>query len=150
MSQNKKISIVDFVQSYKKIQSQQAKEKKILDILKSDSYYVPYSEKIAVATTIIKEANCYNNVVSSHFCYNGPQQYILYIKSLLELYTDLEINENFINEGFDLLNENKLIELIIEKMSKDKKEFDIVFSMVRDDAEKNNYNYILTHYSHVD
>ena len=138
----KKFSIIDFVKKYNSTTSEQIKKTMLNNISKEQSTYVPYQQKIEAAINIIEEANYVYNGKNKKYFFNSPVQYLNYVKTLLALYTNFQLNDSFYEE-YDILNQYDLLKVIIQRMPVDKVEFDIVFNMVRDDAERNEYSSLL-------
>ncbi len=138
----KRISILDFVKTYNAVSSEQVKRTMLQNISKDQRVYIPYQKKIEAAEKIIHKANCINDNGNNKYVFNGPIQYLYYIKTLLDLYTNFQSNEPFYEE-YDALNQNDLLSDILQQMPADKVEFDTIFNMVRDDSEQNQYYRIL-------
>lgn len=137
-----KISILDFVNKYNSVTSEQIRKTMLESVIKSDNTYIPYQEKIMVAKQIISKANYVYEKDVKLYQFNGPFQYLNYVKALLDLYSNFKTSAAF-DEEFDVLNQNDLLVIIIRQMPNDKVEFDTVFNMVRDDVERNEYYRLL-------
>lgn len=129
-----KVKIVDFISKFNGMTSEKAKEAYIKRIVKSDDYYVPYTIKVVYAQQIIETANFREDGI---YILNSPKEYQLYISSLLMMYTNLDVIGQQFNLYFDALEKYQILDKIIKQMPIDKNEFDIVFHMIKDDAEKN-------------
>lgn len=137
-----KISILDFVNKYNSVTSEQIRKTMLESVIKSDNTYIPYQEKIMAAKQIISKANYVYEKDAKLYQFNGPLQYLNYVKALLDLYSNFKTSVAF-DEEFDVLNQNDLLAIIIRQMPNDKVEFDTVFNMVRDDVERNEYYCLL-------
>jgi len=129
-----KISIADFVNKYSKMASDKAKEALIQSVVRNNDYYVPYNEKFVYANQIIENSSFDKN---GNIHYNGAKQYQLYIATILALYTKLDVPSDTFNITFDILNQNRLLDIIVEAMPSDKDDFDIMLSMAKDDFDRN-------------
>lgn len=138
----KRISIIEFVKRYNTATSEQIKSIMLKSVFKEQDMYVPYQQKIEAALKIIEKANYVYDKGNKKFVFNGPVQYLYYVKTLLDLYTNFQLNEPFYEE-YDELNQDNLLDTILQQMPVDKVEFDTVFNMVRDDSERNQYYYLL-------
>lgn len=142
MSNEERKDILECSKKYSTTSSKQLRIALLTSIMRPSDYYVPYFEKIQKANKIISIANKSNNITDCRYYYNSPRQYFLYTQALLEMYTLLNVTDNYMEE-FDLLNKGGFLNAIIDQMPEDKKEFDVVFGMVKDDAERNDYNNLL-------
>ena len=127
------IKAKEFVEQYNATDTMM-KESFIRDHIVND--YVPYTRKIAKSKNIINATSKIEVDGESIYCVNSPSRFLLFTMNLIEEYTDIEIDyEKSIVETFDLLDSNGLIALLLNAMPQnDRKMFQMVFDMVRDDA----------------
>ena len=138
--ENSKKSIDVFVDKAHKIEQ---RNDFIIQEVKPKSYCVPFSIKEACANNIVLLANYDKENDTVH--YNSAKEYLLYIWTLLSLYTELDIPQKDFKEKYDLLYADNLLKDIIDFLPEDKKEFDRIYAMAKTDFEKNfshvNLNY---------
>ena len=82
---------------------------------------------------------------SGRFALNTPMQYMLFIVSIIELYTDIELDPEDKLTGFDDLERCGADNYIISAISNDFTKFEFVMRMTVDDAidrERNLIDYI--------
>ena len=108
--------------------------------------YIPYYQKIDAVRQIVK-ATMYKNINGKDtFVINSPLRYFLFVRTVIELYTDLEwdkfekekeidgfIVQYDISKDFDILEQNGLIESIMNAIGDDFTKFTTVLNMVVDD-----------------
>lgn len=133
-STDERTSIINFVNRYKGLSSEKGKQALIMSVVQDNHYYVPYAEKCAYAQNIV-----FSSVTEdkNQLIYNTPKQYYLYTCYLLKAYTKLLIDQSSFLSDYDLLDQNGLLTTLIEAMPQDKKTFDIILDMVRNDFERN-------------
>lgn len=76
--------------------------------------YLPYATKMALAERILN-STCYTNTEPNLFKVNSPFRKMLFILSMIDEYTDIDIDWGNIMDEFDMLSENNVI-AIIEKI----------------------------------
>lgn len=76
--------------------------------------YLPYAEKISLCNRIL-ESTCYEKISEDKkiFKINTPLRQMLFLLSIVDNYTDIDINWQNPLEDFDQLNESKLLNEII-------------------------------------
>ena len=124
------MTIKEFVNNYTQIENNELQGKMVSGIISHK--YVSVVVKTAFAKRIIEEGNS-----------SGPDSvgmYLLYVISVLQMYTNLDINTKKISEDYDLLQEQKLVDIIFYAIGDDLKEYQTIFNMCRDDYEKRNYS----------
>ncbi len=134
VSEESKISVLDFIKKYNSMTSDKAKKTYLQRVVKGDDYYIPYTEKVVYARDILEIANFDKE---GKVLFNGAKQYLLYICTVLTLYTMLDISHKDFSVAFDLLNQQNLIDVLLENMPDDKTEFDVIFQLAQGDFEKN-------------
>lgn len=141
--EEKKIAILDFVKGFEKT-AEHDKQKYINDNLKVIKY-VPYLIKQMKAQHIIdcacwKETELANKSKRKDFSVNSPVKYLLFIRSIVELYTNLKVETEGFFEEYDMLAKNNLIDVILQHVpEKEIAEFQTMVNMVYDDLITNQY-----------
>lgn len=144
----KKFKVKDFVEKYEAQTNDAEREKFLRTNLKTDSY-MEYSEKVIVADNIVRSSSYAINkdetgVLSktNQISFNSPMRYVLFALTVVNKYTNIEIDFKYAMHQFDLLNKNGLIEIIFTKVGdREIAEFNTVISMVLDDFMKNEYEF---------
>lgn len=77
--------------------------------------YLPYSTKIAIGERILN-ATCYTNTEPNLFKINTPMRKMLFMLSMINEYTDIDIDWNNSLSEFDALSENAYIGIILSKI----------------------------------
>ena len=148
-----KFLVKDFVEGYKKITGPQQKEaylNKKLNI----TPYVGYIVKELQAKNIVKESSLDDK---GNVSINSSKRYILYIYSLIKLYTNLDMEPADIINDYDLLESAGLLDEILKRIpEKEKGAFDVMVKMQYDDFMTNYYsihgyldNKLQTLYPHI-
>ena len=155
---NKDFNVKDFVEEYEKQTNDTDKAKFIKTKLKCEKY-MPYAEKLMIADNIIQSSSYKMENVdgvlnkTDKIAINSPMRYILFVMTVVNKYTNIEVNFNGIMPEFDYLNQNSLIEVIFEKIGeKEINEFNTVVDMVLNDFVSNKFeikNYISDMFSRV-
>lgn len=103
------------------------------------NHYVPYTKKIAISQGIISAtSNTETNEGVKIYCVNSPSRFLLFTLNLIGEYTDIEISYDNPSDSFDALDSEGLIALLLNAIPQnDRKMFQMVFDMVRDDAYEN-------------
>lgn len=136
MSENKKATVEEFVKKYNQFNSTELKANYVKSMV-DENKYIDYLVKVKYAQDIIS-ISCLDK--NGNIKLNSPKRYSLYIHTIINLYTYIEIPENKWNECLDLLEKNNLIEVIMTTISKSEiKRFDTVLKMCQDDLMVNNY-----------
>jgi hypothetical protein len=110
--------------------------------------YMPYADKLTLAENIVKSSS-YAMVKedgklkqTDRIALNSPMRYILFVMTVVDKYTNIEVNFGNIMPDFDALNFNSLIEVIFEKIGdKETAEFNTVVDMVLNDFMANKYQF---------
>ena len=103
----KTITVSEFVEKYEA--TTEKMKPVLLKEIKSEKY-IGYMEKCLQMDRIIQSTN-YNKDKDFHI--NSPMKYVLFTISMIEMYTNLKINEDDIINEFDKLNRAGLIDAII-------------------------------------
>jgi len=79
--------------------------------------YLPYAEKIALCNSIIN-TTCYKNITEDRkiFKINAPSRQMLFLLSMIDKYTDIDINWEDAVTDFDALCERELLGAIIKEI----------------------------------
>mgnify|MGYP003293055073 CR=1 FL=1 len=129
---NKDFNVKSFVEEYEKCSNNDDKAKFLKSNLKTEKY-MPYADKLTRAENIVKSSS-YAMIKedgklkqTDRIALNSPMRYILFVMTVVDKYTNIEVNFNNIMPDFDALNFNSLIEIIFEKIGdKETAEFNTV------------------------
>lgn len=144
---NKDYNVKDFVEEYEKQTADSDRSKFLKTKLKTEKY-LPYADKVSLSKRIV-EGSSYaitnNNGVlntTDTIAFNSPMRYILFVMTVINKYTNIEVNFKDVMPEFDALNFNNLIEAILAKIGeKEINEFNTVLDMVLDDFVANKYQF---------
>ena len=144
---NKDFNVKSFVEEYEKQMNDIEKTKFLKSKLKTEKY-MPYADKLTIAENIVKHSS-YATVKedgklrqTDKIALNSPMRYILFVMTVVDKYTNIEVNFQNIMPDFDALNFNSLIEVIFEKVGdKETAEFNTVVEMVLNDFMANKYQF---------
>ena len=144
---NKDFNVKSFVDEYEKCSNNDDKAKFLKSKLKTEKY-IPYSDKLTLAKNIINHSS-YAMVKeddmlkqTGRIALNSPMRYILFVMTVVDKYTNIEVNFKNIMPDFDALNFNSLIEVIFEKIGdKETAEFNTVVEMALNDFMANKYQF---------
>lgn len=105
--------------------------------------YIPYEAKISIASNIVKYTMYKEVNERKIFATNSALQYMFFVQSVIDNYTDLEWDKNEdgttnITEGFNLLEENNLVGLICDVIGTDVDRLSTVIKLVVEDEMNNN------------
>ena len=129
------MDIGKFIDEYVNFKSEQARDALVAKHVVAT--FVPYETKIAEAKNIV-ENSCYIDVNGSKkFWLNTPMRYILFIKAVIMLYTDLEFSDMNTLLQLNLLEQYQIVEPIIAKIGPDYEKFQTILNMTLDDAMAN-------------
>ena len=144
---NKDFNIKSFVEEYENQLTDTDKSKFLKTKLKTEKY-LPYSDKLIIAENIIKSSSYAmikeDGVLkqTDRIALNSPMRYILFVMSVVDKYTNMEVNFKDVMPEFDALNSNGLIEAIFAKIgTKEVAEFNTVVEMVLNDFMANKYEF---------
>ena len=143
----KDFNVKSFVEEYEKQVTDADKAKFLRSKLKTEKY-MPHADKLAIAENIVKSSS-YAMVKedgrlkqTDRIALNSPMRYILFVMTVVDKYTNIEVNFGNIMPEFDALNFNGLIEVIFEKIGdKEMAEFNTVVDMVLNDFMANKYQF---------
>lgn len=77
--------------------------------------YLPYATKIYLGERILK-ATCYTNTEPNLFKINTPMRKMLFMLSMVNEYTDIDIDWSNSVDEFDMLSESAYIGIILNKI----------------------------------
>ena len=144
---NKDFNVKGFVEEYEKCSNNDDKARFLKNKLKTEKY-MPYADKMAIAENIVKHSS-YKMIKedgdlkqTDRIALNSPMRYILFVMTVVDKYTNIEVNFKNVMPEFDALNFNSLIEVIFEKVGdKEIAEFNTVVDMVLNDFMANKYQF---------
>ena len=153
----KKISIKDFVEGYENCATDALKEEYIKDNLQVINY-VPFIKKVTLATNLVNattfEQETYIDVEDNEqtrstgrIKFNSPSTSLLFNRTLIENYTNLQVETKGFFEEYDLLKSSGILDkLIIPTEYRDSyipsseiAELNTIVDMTRQDVINNNY-----------
>lgn len=144
---NKDFNVKSFVEEYEKYSNNDDKAKFLKSKLKTEKY-LPYADKLTFAQNIVNHSSYAmikeDGVLkkTDRIALNSPMRYILFVMTVVDKYTNIEVNFKNIMPDFDALNFNSLIEVIFEKIGdKETAEFNTVVEMVLNDFMANKYQF---------
>ena len=144
---NKDFNVKSFVEEYEKQSNDTDKAKFLRNKLKTEKY-MPYADKLAIAEKIVNHSSYAfvkeDDVLkqTDRIALNSPMRYILFVMTVVDKYTNIEVNFGNIMPEFDALNFNGLIEVIFEKIGdKEVAELNAVGDMVLNDFMANKYQF---------
>ena len=144
---NKDFNVKSFVEEYEKCSNNDDKVKFLKNKLKTEKY-MPYADKLAIAENIVNSSS-YAVVnedgelkKTDRIAINSPMRYILFVMTVVNKYTNIEVNFGNVMPEFDALNLNGLVEIIFEKVGdKEMAEFNTVVEMTLNDFMANKYQF---------
>ena len=144
---NKDFNVKSFVEEYEKQLNDTDKSKFLKTKLKVEKY-LPYADKLIFAQNIVRSSSYAmisdDGVLkqTDRIEINSLMRYILFTMTIVDKYTNIEVNFGNIMPDFDALNSNSLIEVIFEKIgNKETGEFNAVVDMVLNDFMANKYQF---------
>ena len=147
INMNKDFNVKNFVEEYEKCTNKEDKAKFLKSKLKAEKY-ISYADKVALAENIVKSSSYAITKEdgklkqTDRIALNSPMRYVLFVMTLVDKYTNIEVNFGNIMPDFDALNFNSLIEVIFEKIGdKETAEFNTVVEMVLNDFMSNKYQF---------
>lgn len=147
----KDFDVKTFVEEYEKVHNSPVKddEAKFIKTKLKTEKYLPYQDKATAAENIIDSSSYAltkgedgvlrkTDVIS----FTSPMRYVLFVMTVIDKYTNIEVNFKDIMPEFDALNRNGLIEIIFNKVGdKEVNEFNTVVEMVLNDFMTNKYQF---------
>ena len=129
--------IKNFVESYSNFATQNLKDDYLKDNLEITTY-VPFIKKVTYAASLAQ--NTMIDKDTGNVRVSSESNYLFFVRSIIELYTDLEIENNAFYDEYDLLNESGLLDKIMQMIpEKEIAEFNTICDMKRSDLLQNKY-----------
>ena len=129
--------IKNFVESYSNFATQNLKDDYLKDNLEITTY-VPFVKKVTYAASLAQ--NTMIDKDTGNVRVNSESNYLFFVRSIIELYTDLEIENNAFYDEYDLLNESGLLDKIMQMIpEKEITEFKMICDMKKSDLLQNKY-----------
>lgn len=131
------MKIKDFVEKYSVIATDRLKEDYLKDNLHTNAYLpfltkVTLADKLAKVTTLEKDTGNVN--------IKSDVNYLLFCRTIIEQYTDLQVETEGFYEEYDLLNESGLLDKIMQMIpEKEIAEFKMICDMKKSDLLQNKY-----------
>ena len=123
--------IKEFVESYSNFATQNLKDDYLKDNLEITTY-VPFIKKVTYAASLAQ--NTMIDKDTGNVRVSSESNYLFFVRSIIELYTDLEIENNAFYDEYDLLNESGLLDKIMQMIpEKEIAEFKMICDMKKDD-----------------
>ena len=129
--------IKNFVESYSNFATQNLKDNYLKDNLEITTY-VPFVKKVTYAASLAQ--NTMIDKDTGNIRVSSESNYLFFVRSIIELYTDLEIENNAFYDEYDLLNESGLLDEIMQMIpEKEINEFKMLCDLKREDILTNQY-----------
>ena len=123
--------IKKFVESYSNFETKNLKDDYLKDNLEITTY-VPFVKKVTYAASLAQ--NTMIDKDTGNVRVSSESNYLFFVRSIIELYTDLEIENNAFYDEYDLLNESGLLDEIMQMIpEKEINEFKMICDMKKDD-----------------
>ena len=123
--------IKEFVESYSNFTTQNLKDNYLKDNLEITTY-VPFVKKVTYAASLAQ--NTMIDKDTGNVRVSSESNYLFFVRSIIELYTDLEIENNAFYDEYDLLNESGLLDKIMQMIpEREINEFKMICDMKKDD-----------------
>ena len=124
----KKMTVKDFVEMY----NAAIDKEEILESIIVNKY-IPFRIKLECAKHIVENHNLNEHGIQS----NTRKMYLSFTASILRLYTNLEISSENTDIDYDLLQEYRLVDTILNAIGKDLDEYRKIFAMCEEDFRTN-------------
>ena len=123
--------IKEFVESYSNFATQNLKDNYLKNNLEITTY-VPFVKKVTYAASLAQ--NTMIDKDTGNVRVSSESNYLFFVRSIIELYTDLEIENNAFYDEYDLLNESGLLDKIMQMIpEREINEFKMICDMKKDD-----------------
>lgn len=130
------MKIKDFVKEYTN-RTKQLQEQYLKDNLNITTY-VPFVKKATYATSLAQ--NTMIDKETGNVKVSSESNYLFFVRSIIELYTDLEIENKAFYDEYDLLNESGLIDIIMQMIpEKEISEFKMLCDFKQKDIITNQF-----------
>lgn len=145
----KDFTVIEFAKKYEEKLTNNDKATFLKTKLKVENY-MNYAEKVLIAENIVrsssyaisKDKDSGELTKTNQIHINSPMRYVLFVMSIVNKYTNIEVNFDNIMIEFDVLNKNGLVELITKRVGeKEIAEFQTVVDMVLGDFMNNEYEF---------
>ena len=124
-------TVKEFVEKYNVIAPDRLKE----DFLKDNLHiktYLPFVEKVTYANNLAKVTVLDSETGNVNI--KSDANYLLFCRTIIEYYTDLQVETEGFYEEYDLLNESGLLDKIMQMIpEKEITEFKMICDMKKDD-----------------
>lgn len=131
------MKIKDFVEKYSVIATERLKEDYINNNLHIKTY-LPFLEKVTLADKLAKVTTLDKDTGNVNV--KSDVNYLLFCRTIIEQYTDLQVETEGFYEEYDLLNEFGLLDKIMQKIpEKEIAEFKMICDMKKSDLLQNKY-----------
>ena len=158
MSENKKMTVKEFVKKYTSLQNDKTKENFIKGIKIKD--YIPYERKADLCKVLVntssydKKEDENGNIISRTFKRDSILEYMMFNLMLVKEYTSIEVDYKNNVEEFNLLNEPNvavkyedgneikvgLVDILISKIpDRELQEFKMILDLTKRDLMQNEY-----------
>lgn len=124
------MKVKDFVEQFVKTTD---KERFVAKHIKTS--YIPYAVKMNEAARIVRTSTYTGE--EGAFKLSSPTRYLLFILTVLQQYTDIELNLSAVTEDFDALDEVGAIDFIVAAIGRDVDTFQTIVNMTYDDELTN-------------
>lgn len=142
---NKTYTVQEFIKKYNSFTSEKAKETFLKSVIKNN--YVDFLVKVEYARKIIELSGFRKETGKPHM--DSCKQYLLYIFSIITMYTNIVMDEQKVHEEYDKLEKNHLIVLILSMLpEREIKMFDSILQMQKDDWFTNYHGF--EHYLEIE
>ena len=129
--------IKEFVESYSNFATQNLKDDYLKDNLEITTY-VPFVKKVTYAASLAQ--NTMIDKDTGNVRVSSESNYLFFVRSIIELYTNLEIENKAFYDEYDLLNESGLLDKIMQMIpEKEIAEFKMICDMKKSDLLQNKY-----------
>ena len=129
------MDIGKFLTTYTKATSAQAKEEMIKKHVVAT--YIPFETKMAESQHII-DTTCYRTVNDKkQFWIDSPMRYMLFMKLVVMLYTDLEFDDINTSIQLNLLEQYGIFDHMAQYIGPDYEKFQMILNMTLDDRITN-------------
>lgn len=103
--------------------------------------YIPYQEKIGTCISIVKNTNYAKVGEDMVYNRNTPAQYVQFAMTMINLYTDIDIDFSNILDCFNALDKYDAIDALMSAIPQNEfTKFRTLLDMVQDDEYENNRN----------
>lgn len=142
------MKVKEFVEGYNKIAIENLKKKYITDNIEVNSY-ISFVDKSSLCQRVINATTFEydeDGKRTENISINSVSRFLIFTMSVIDVYTNLEVDMNNVTKEYDLLNENGLIELFINSDPngssiiplKEYSEMQAILNMTLDDTLQNN------------